>query len=54
LKDLPEGFREAIFEHIFEEAKIAKMTNRDLNIYLKNLTDMSIIKSVFNVITAKK
>jgi len=45
LKDIPDSFRNKVFEKLFEEAKIARMTKKEKDIYfqsLKNLSSMNI------------
>jgi predicted transposase/invertase (TIGR01784 family) len=46
LDDLPKKFRnDKIFEQLFEIAKIALMTQEEVNNYLKDLNDMNIVKN---------
>jgi predicted transposase/invertase (TIGR01784 family) len=46
LKDLPEELRnDEVFERIFEIAKIAKMTKKEVNNYLKDLNNMNIVRN---------
>ena len=46
LNDLPEELRnDEVFERIFEIAKIAKMTKREVNNYLKDLNNMNIVRN---------
>jgi predicted transposase/invertase (TIGR01784 family) len=51
LEEIPESFRNEIFETIFEEAKIARMTKEEKKKYfksLKNLKNMDIVKIELN------
>jgi predicted transposase/invertase (TIGR01784 family) len=46
LTDLPEELRnDEVFEQLFETAKIAKMTKKDVKNYLKDLNNMNIVKN---------
>jgi predicted transposase/invertase (TIGR01784 family) len=46
LNDLPEELRnDKVFEQLFEVAKIAKMTRKDVNDYLKDLNNMNIVRN---------
>jgi len=46
LNDLPEELsNDEVFEHLFEIAKIARMTKKEVNNYLKNLNDMNIVRN---------
>jgi len=46
LKDVPENLRQdEAFEKLFEIAKIAKMTKKEVVNYLKDLNDMNIVKN---------
>jgi len=46
LNDLPEELRnDEVFEQLFEIAKIAKMTQKDVNNYLKDLNNMNIVRN---------
>jgi len=46
LNDLPEELRNGeVFEQLFEIAKIAKMTQKDVNNYLKDLNNMNIVRN---------
>ena len=46
LKDMPKKFRnDEIFEKLFEIAKIARMTKKEVDTYLKDLNNMNIVKN---------
>ena len=46
LKDVPENLRQdEVFKQLFEKAKIAKMTKKEVMNYLKDLNDMNIVKN---------
>ena len=46
LNDLPEELRrDEVFEQLFEMAKIARMTKKDVNNYLKDLNNMNIVRN---------
>jgi len=46
LDDVPENLRQdEVFEQLFEIAKIAKMTKKEVINYLKDLNDMNIVKN---------
>jgi predicted transposase/invertase (TIGR01784 family) len=46
LNDLPEELRnDEVFEQLFEIAKIAKMTQNEVNNYLKDLNNMNIVRN---------
>jgi 3-methyladenine DNA glycosylase Tag len=46
LNDLPEEFRnDKVFEQLFETAKIARMTKKEVNNYLKDLNNMNIVRN---------
>ena len=46
LNDLPEELRNGeVFEQLFEIAKIARMTKKDVNDYLKDLNNMNIVRN---------
>jgi predicted transposase/invertase (TIGR01784 family) len=56
LDDIPEAFRNEVFEKLFEEAKIARMTKNEKNNYiqsLKNLFSMNIAKIEINKLNKK-
>jgi predicted transposase/invertase (TIGR01784 family) len=44
---LPKALHQEIFKKLFEQAKIAKMTKREREQYLKSITDMNIVKNEF-------
>jgi predicted transposase/invertase (TIGR01784 family) len=51
LDNIPEKFRNEVFEKIFEEARIARMTKKEKDIYytsLKNLSSMNIAQIEYN------
>jgi predicted transposase/invertase (TIGR01784 family) len=59
LNDMPEEFRnDEVFEHLFEIAKIARMTKNEVNNYLKDLNNMNIVKNEIrardNIIAAER
>ena len=45
LDNLPEKLHNEVFEKLFETAKIARMTKTEVNNYLKDLSDMNIVKN---------
>jgi len=46
LNDMPENLRQdEVFEKLFEIAKIARMTKKEVINYLKDLNDMNIVKN---------
>jgi predicted transposase/invertase (TIGR01784 family) len=46
LNDLPEELRnDKVFEQLFEIAQIARMTQKDVNNYLKDLNNMNIVRN---------
>jgi len=46
LKNVPKKFRnDEVFEKLFEIAKIARMTTKEVNNYLKDLDNMNIVKN---------
>jgi len=59
LNDLPEKFRkEKVFEILFETAKIARMTTKEYNNYIKELNNMNIVRNEIrtrdNIIAAER
>ena len=49
---LPKALQQGIFQKLFEQAKIAKMTKKQQNAYYKSVEDMSIIKNTVNFLTS--
>ena len=45
LDNLPASLRNEVFEKLFEQARIAKLTKKEQNNYYKSLSDMSIVKN---------
>jgi hypothetical protein len=59
LNDVPKKFRnDEVFERLFEIAKIARMTTKEVNNYLKDLNNMNIVKNEIrtfqNFVSAEK
>jgi predicted transposase/invertase (TIGR01784 family) len=59
LKDIPKKFRnDEVFEKLFEIAKIARMTKKEVSNYLKDLNNMNIVKNEIrardNIIVAER
>ena len=51
MKEIPDTFRNEVFEKLFEEAKIARMTKEEKDAYntsLKNLRAMNIARTEIN------
>jgi ribosomal protein S3AE len=45
LDKLPSALRNEVFEKLFEQARIAKMTRKEQNNYYKSLHDMGIVRN---------